>query len=150
LSRSSTFFFMNRSHRTIGRREMRGWMVACLLVTSGCGASGEPARPTEPSGSARLDTTPSTTAPSASPAPPDASAIASATTSSPTATADVVPGEIEYPVRGLATIPDDCSEPSTVLTTAPTKVGWDYDWMWTRQAMLANPQFQIVDGPGKP
>ena len=37
-----------------------------------------------------------------------------------------------------------------VLTTAPRKMGWDYDWTWTRQALLASTQFHIVEGPGKP
>lgn len=64
--------------------------------------------------------------------------------------ADPPPLEIDYPFAGHATLPDDCSEASVVLTTAPTKMGWDYDWTWTRLAFLANPQFQIVPWPGKP
>jgi hypothetical protein len=37
-----------------------------------------------------------------------------------------------------------------VVTTAPLSVGWDYDWIWTRQALYANPQFRVVEWPGKP
>jgi hypothetical protein len=54
--------------------------------------------------------------------------------------------EIAYPFTGVTPIPDDCAAPSVTLTTAPRKMGWGYAWTWTRQAMLANPQFQIVEG----
>jgi hypothetical protein len=127
-------------------------MMLCAFV-SACGASGE-------HGGAKTASDPNTSGPIAvSSATPAASAESAATasttetaTASPTATAtsERQPDEIDYPFRGLATIPDDCSEPSTVLTTAPTKVGFDYDWMWTRQALFVNPQFQIVPWPGKP
>jgi hypothetical protein len=64
--------------------------------------------------------------------------------------ADPPPIEVEYPFKGVTKIADDCQEASVVLTTAPKKMGWDYDWTWTRQALFANPQFQIVEGPAKP
>ena len=60
------------------------------------------------------------------------------------------PPEVSYPFAGVTTIPDDCQEASVVLTTAPRKMGWDYAWTWTRQALLANPGFHVVEGPGRP
>jgi hypothetical protein len=60
------------------------------------------------------------------------------------------PPEIEYPFHGVDKIPDDCNKPSVVLTTAPTKMGWGYDWTWTRQAFYANPQFKIVPYSSEP
>ncbi len=60
------------------------------------------------------------------------------------------PVEVSYPFTGVATIPDDCQEASVVLTTAPRRMGWDYDWTWTRQALLANPGFHVVAGRGRP
>jgi hypothetical protein len=83
------------------------------------------------------------TAASSAPAP-------AASASADLGPADAPPFEVEYPFKGISTIPDDCKEPSVVLTTAPKKMGWDYGWTWTRQAFHANPQFQIVDWPGKP
>lgn len=77
-------------------------------------------------------------------------AAPSGSSSSQPGPTDPPPLEVDYPFKGIATIPDDCAEPTVVLTTAPKATGWDYDWTWTRQALHANPQFQIVDWPGKP
>jgi hypothetical protein len=116
--------------------------LACLLALSACAAGAEPPP-----------------VPPASPPPPPATAppssVAAAPPAAPAVPAEAEPAappplEIAYPFTGIATIPDDCAEPSVTLTTAPKKMGWDYDWTWTRQALLANPQFQIVDWPGKP
>jgi hypothetical protein len=119
-----------------------------LLLTLGlsaCAASAEhvPLQPQAegPSAPAQPSTAKATSSIEAStPSPPP----------TPAGAVDPPPDEIEYPFKGLATIPDDCKEPTAVLTTAPTKMGWDYDWTWTRQALYANPQFQIVDWPAKP
>jgi hypothetical protein len=128
----------------------RAMAIGCVLLTSACGANNERPPTSGPANTPRADLAPSA-APSTATPPPSTSASAPIASEAPAnVSSDVVPGEIDYPFRGLATIPGDCSEPSTVLTTAPTKVGWDYDWMWTRQALYANPQFQIVDWPGKP
>jgi hypothetical protein len=42
-------------------------------------------------------------------------------------------------------IPDSCAEPFVVMATAPNSAGEDYAWTWTRQALLANQQFKVVD-----
>ncbi|MFT3772647.1 MAG: hypothetical protein QM820_45225 [Minicystis sp.] len=119
-------------------------LVLSLLGVSACATGAEPP-PLQP---------PSPPAPAAPPtAAPAVTSSAPAPVASPAADlgpADAPPLEIEYPFNGLSTIPDDCKEPSVVLTTAPKKMGWDYDWTWTRQAFFANPQFSIVDWPGKP
>ncbi|APR75604.1 Hypothetical protein A7982_00950 [Minicystis rosea] len=112
-----------------------------LLALSACAASTEPPPAPPPS---------PTAAPSAAPIATAAPNAPAAATSAEPGPADPPPLEIDYPVKGLSTIPDDCKEPSVVLTTAPKKMGWDYDWTWTRQAFFANPQFHIVDWPGKP
>jgi hypothetical protein len=99
--------------------------------------------------------------PAGPPIPPPAApvalptAVTAASSSAPAAPAateplEAAPPEIAYPFKGVVTIPDDCKEPSVALTTAPKKMGPDYEWTWTRQALLANPQFQVVDWPGKP
>lgn len=117
-----------------------------VLGVSACAAAPEP-RPLQP-------VTPATVAPTetvstASP-PPDVATAPLASSSPAAGPMDPPPIEIEYPFKGVTRIADDCQEASVVLTTAPKKMGWDYDWTWTRQALFANPQFQIVDGPAKP
>ncbi len=59
------------------------------------------------------------------------------------------PPEQTYSLDAIAhKIPENCKEPYAIMATAPNKVGADYDWTWTRQAMLANQQFKVV--PGEP
>ncbi len=116
----------------------RAIVLSFVLVACAAGADPQPAEAPRPS---------------AAPAPASVAAASPAAPSAPTMTAgpvDPPPLEVEYPFAGIATIPDDCQEPSVVLTTAPRKMGWDYDWTWTRQALLANPQFHVVEGPGRP
>jgi hypothetical protein len=43
-------------------------------------------------------------------------------------------------------IPEGCAEPSVIMATAPRTAGEDYPWTWARQALLANLEFQVVDG----
>jgi hypothetical protein len=126
------------------RRAVLG--ISCVAAVGACAAAAEPPAappPNEPPPAAAAPAPPAS-------APPPASAVSLASASAGEPADFAEPLEIEYPFRGLETLPADCKEPSVVLTTAPTKMGWDYDWMWTRQALLANPQFAIVDWPKKP
>jgi hypothetical protein len=110
-----------------------------ILFFTACAASAEP---------------PPAAPPLPAPAPPAPPAASTALPAPPAAASaeplEAPPPEISYPFKGVVTIADDCKEPSVALTTAPKKMGWDYDWTWTRQALLANPQFQVVDWPKKP
>ncbi|NUP05271.1 MAG: hypothetical protein HOW73_04330 [Polyangiaceae bacterium] len=127
---------------------------ACLLFASmlvGCGGPAEPASPQSGNAEARA-TAAAAEAPGTTSAEPTTAIVSATPSSEPTAMPSSeasIPGEVEYPFHGLEKIPDDCKEPSVVLTTAPTKEGWDYDWIWTRQAMYANQQFKLVDWPSK-
>jgi hypothetical protein len=125
-----------------------------LLMTLGlgaCAANPEPVPQQPMTGAPSASAEPSApSTPSGAKASPPALPPLSPSSPAEVGGIDPPPDEIEYPFRGLATIPDDWKEPSVVLTTAPTKMGWDYDWTWTRQALYANPQFPIVDWPAKP
>jgi hypothetical protein len=44
-------------------------------------------------------------------------------------------------------IPNDCKNAAVLMTSAPESVGVDYPWTWTRQALLANQQYKVVEGP---
>ena len=112
-----------------------------ILALSGCAAGAVP--PPEPP--------PAPPAPAAPAAPAPLAPPAAAPTPAAPEVEGAPPLEVDYPLAGLATIPDDCKDPRVVLTTAPTKVGWGYGWTWTRQAFLASPAFSIVDGkPDRP
>jgi len=118
-------------------------LLLAILGLGACGATAEPAaKPPSPSAAV-------TPAPALAPALPLASEASSATPLASASPLEPPPLEIDYPFKGLDVLPDGCKEPSVVLTTAPKKMGWDYDWTWTRQAFLANPQFQLVDWPAK-
>ncbi len=56
------------------------------------------------------------------------------------------PSQQTYSMDAIKKIPDNCSKPFVIMSTAPNKVGQDYAWTWSRQAMLANQQFKVVDG----
>ncbi len=56
------------------------------------------------------------------------------------------PSQQTYPDDPIKKIADHCSKPFVIMSTAPNSVGDDYPWTWTRQAMLANQQFKVVDG----
>ncbi len=56
------------------------------------------------------------------------------------------PDQQTYPDDAIKKIADHCSKPFVIMSTAPNSVGDDYPWTWTRQAMLANQQFKVVDG----
>jgi hypothetical protein len=87
-----------------------------------------------------------TSAPAAPPsaaAPSDAkSAVTSAAPASPvTDPTQQTYADISNP------IPNDCKNAAVLMTSAPESVGVDYPWTWTRQALLANQQYKVVDGP---
>jgi hypothetical protein len=47
-----------------------------------------------------------------------------------------------YPMGSIKPIPDNCSNAHVILANAPSTVGVDYPWAWSKQAMLANQQFK--------
>lgn len=51
-----------------------------------------------------------------------------------------------YPDDVITKVADNCSSAFAIMATAPNSVGEDYTWTWTRQAMLANQQFKVVEG----
>lgn len=63
------------------------------------------------------------------------------------------PEDQTYPLSAITPVADNCSTPSVIMATAPESVGADYEWTWTRQAMLANGQYKVVRaepaGPGQ-
>ncbi len=56
------------------------------------------------------------------------------------------PQQQTYPLNVVKTVADDCASAKVLLATAPKSVGADYAWNVTRQAMLANQQFRVVQG----
>jgi hypothetical protein len=123
----------------------RTTILLLLLGACSCTPSAEPLPATAASPPSAGAVPPGTVPPPA-PAP----AVPTAATAATAEPALEVPEAIAYPFTGIATIPDDCAQPSIVLTTAPAKMGWDYEWPWSRQALHENRQFEIVDWPGKP
>lgn len=61
----------------------------------------------------------------------------------------VSPTQQTYAMGNIKPISDTCSKAHVILTQAPESVGVDYDWKYSRQAMLANQQYRIVDGDPK-
>jgi len=59
------------------------------------------------------------------------------------------PSQQTYPEDGIQKIADSCANAFAVAATAPNTVGPDYEWTWTRQALLANQQFKVVNGKPK-
>jgi hypothetical protein len=58
----------------------------------------------------------------------------------------VTPSQQTYSMAGIRTIDDGCAKAHVVVATAPASVGADYEWKYTRQAMLANQQYRVVSG----
>ncbi|MCC6526447.1 MAG: hypothetical protein IT373_27615 [Polyangiaceae bacterium] len=58
-----------------------------------------------------------------------------------------------YALGAIRAIPDSCADASVIAANAPLSAGATYHWPWTRQAMLAHPQFKVVttrpSGPGQ-
>lgn len=57
-----------------------------------------------------------------------------------------MPTQQSYSMDGIKTIDDSCSNAHVILVQAPESVGVDYEWKYSRQAMLANQQYQVVSG----
>ena len=89
---------------------------------------------------------PETAAPA--PAPPPAPAAVDVTKPNlGTPEAPVMsPTQQTYSMDGIKTISDTCANAHVILAQAPETVGVDYEWKYSRQAMLANQQYQVVDG----
>lgn len=109
--------------------------VALLLVVVGCDKKVDPAdvRPA-------ATVTAAATVAAATAAATTATAEAATTTAAP----EPAPAVTGYPLDKIKTIPDNCQSPQVILATAPNKVGKDYPWNITRQALLANQQFKVV------
>lgn len=127
-------------------------VVSVWLGTTGCGpATG--ADPGSPGGAAppgaSQSQVPNATS---SGAAPDGQQAAPASTTAPAGSPGGPPSgpAIAYPMGDITPIADDCKDATAVVTTAPRSVGWDYEWIWTRQALYANPQFQIISWPDAP
>jgi hypothetical protein len=56
------------------------------------------------------------------------------------------PEQQSYPLDAITTVADNCASPTVIMASAPESVGADYEWTWTRQAMLANGQYKVVRG----
>lgn len=110
-----------------------------MLVVVGCDQKTDP-QATAPAATATV----SAAAPAA---PATAEAVVTAVAALPTAEPRPAPAVTGYPLDKIKTIPDNCQSPSVILSTAPKKVGSDYPWNISRQAMLANQQFKVVSGP---
>lgn len=52
-----------------------------------------------------------------------------------------------YPLSAIKAIPDQCASPKVVVATVPANAAHHYAWTLTRQAALANPQFNVVSSP---
>ncbi len=93
----------------------------------------EPAKPAEPA---------PTAAPAPAPSAPDVTRPNIGTPEAPVTS----PTQQTYPMAGIKTISDTCSNAHVILVTAPESVGVDYEWKYSRQAMVANQQYRVVDG----
>jgi len=52
-----------------------------------------------------------------------------------------------YSLDVIKPIADNCSSAKVILTSAPANADNKYSWTFTRQAMLANQQFNVTSGP---
>jgi hypothetical protein len=105
----------------------------------------------EPAGSASPTATGAATTKAADPAKTAATAGGAATTTASAAKAGAAPAAAAtggYPLTAVKTIADNCTKASVIMATSPksTTPSDTPGWQWTRQAMLANQQFKIVDG----
>ncbi len=58
------------------------------------------------------------------------------------------PTQQSYSMGSIKTIADGCTNANAIMVTAPESVGADYEWKYSRQAMLANQQYKVVaDAP---
>ena len=56
------------------------------------------------------------------------------------------PEQQSYSEASIRAIPEACSNAHVMLASAPTSVGADYGWPWSKQAMLVNLQYKVVTG----
>ncbi len=54
------------------------------------------------------------------------------------------PAMQSYKLDGIKKIDDSCASPWVIVANAPETVGVDYDWKWSKQALVANQQFHVV------
>lgn len=79
-------------------------------------------------------------------APPEAKPADAADKATPVTT----PEQQSYPMGNIKAIADNCSNAHAIIANAPTSLGEDYAWPYTKQAMLANQQFKTVSSASAP
>jgi hypothetical protein len=124
-------------------KQLGTFVVGSLLMFVACGGEADPSKPQiAPTGSA-------TSAASAASSAPKTGASASASASaSSTAAAPATSGS----ASAIAALAADCKTPRVLVTTQPVDpkaAPTDY-WVFTRQAMLAAPDFKVVTKAAKP
>jgi hypothetical protein len=126
-----------------------GLMAGAVLLAAACG--GEDAKPeaaasAKPAAAAPTGAAPGGVTPAKTGAPATTGGEA-AKPANPAAPADkgavTAPEQQSYPMIAK-TIPDSCSNAHVILANAPASVGVDYEWQWSKQAMIANQQFKAV------
>ncbi len=133
-----------------------GWACAGLAVVAmtACGGGDGDAKPE--GSAARPVTTGATPAQPGAAATPQPVAVAEGArpaTGTPAPGQAVTTPEMQsYPMGSIKPIPDNCSNAHVILANAPSSVGVDYPWAWSKQAMLANQQFKtgtVASAPGQ-
>ncbi len=56
------------------------------------------------------------------------------------------PAMQSYKLDAIKKIDDSCASPWVIVSNAPETVGVDYEWKWSKQAILANGQFKAIPG----
>ena len=119
---------------------------AAVVLSIGCDKKDDQAKLGEgsarPAASASAAGASSIKAAAASSDVPAAPASATATAAASASASPAGPAP-SFSLEGVAAIADDCKEAYATAATAPESVGPEYDWAWTKQALLANPQFKI-------
>jgi hypothetical protein len=129
----------------------RGAGLGLALALAACGggegeakpegsAARAPAAPAQPAGAA-TGATPTIAAEGSKQGTPAPAAAPQAVTT---------PEMQSYPMGSIKPIPDNCSNAHVILANAPSTVGVDYPWAWSKQAMLANQQFKTVSSATAP
>lgn len=77
---------------------------------------------------------------------PEATTAPSVAASAVVAEPKAAPSATGYSLAAVKTIADNCSSARVLLATAPASVGNAYPWNISRQALLANQQFKVVQG----
>ena len=66
--------------------------------------------------------------------------------SKPSDKAVTAPAMQSYKLGAIKKIDDSCASPWVIVANAPETVGVDYEWKWSKQAILANGQFHVTGG----